>query len=59
LAASSDVRQAYRQFLGALTEINSEMVSEEFRQVAKSVYDLFSTLNAGHDDIRALSPEKR
>lgn len=59
MIASSDVRQAYRQFLGALVELNSEMVSEEFRQVAKVVYDLFSSLDARHDEIRVISPEKR
>ncbi|KAJ4821369.1 Activating signal cointegrator 1 complex subunit 3 [Rhynchospora pubera] len=57
--ASSDVRQAYRQFLGALAEINSEMVSEEFRQVAKAVYDLFSSSDIVDDEIRVISPEKR
>lgn len=59
LSASSDVRQAYRQFLGALAEINSEMILEEFRQVAKAVYDLFSSLDTGYDNIRVISSEKR
>lgn len=40
--APSDVRQAYKQFIGAVVELlNGEVVSEEFQQVAQSVYRLF------------------
>ncbi|KAF6165072.1 hypothetical protein GIB67_000656 [Kingdonia uniflora] len=40
--ASSEVRQVYKQFVGAIVElIDGEVSSEEFREVAKTVYDLF------------------
>lgn len=41
-AASSDVRQAYKQFIGAVVEVvDGELSSEEFRAVALAVYLLF------------------
>uniref|UniRef100_A0A0E0KAG9 RNA helicase n=1 Tax=Oryza punctata TaxID=4537 RepID=A0A0E0KAG9_ORYPU len=44
--APSDVRQAYKQFLGAVVELlNGEVVSEELEEVAPAVY----TLLAGDD----------
>ncbi|KAM3230160.1 hypothetical protein ACQJBY_060762 [Aegilops geniculata] len=42
--APSDVRQAYKQFIGAVVELlNGEVVSEELQQVAQAVYRLFGT----------------
>ena len=41
-AAPSDVRQTYKQFIGAVVELlNGEVVSEELHQVALAVYRLF------------------
>lgn len=41
-AASPEVRQAYKQFIGAVVElIDREVPSEEFREVALAVYHLF------------------
>lgn len=41
-AASDALRQTYRQYVGSVIElINGEVTSEEFREVAKSAYDLF------------------
>lgn len=43
VAAPSDVRQAYKQFLGAVVELlNGEVVSEELQEVAPAVYALFA-----------------
>ncbi|KAI4303767.1 hypothetical protein MLD38_039362 [Melastoma candidum] len=40
--ASSEVRQAYKQFIGAVVEaVDGELLSEEFREVALAVYRLF------------------
>lgn len=40
--ASPEVRQAYKQFIGAVVElIDREVPSEEFREVALAVYHLF------------------
>ena len=40
-AAPSDVRQTYKQFIGAVVELlNGEVVSEELHQVAQAVYRL-------------------
>lgn len=40
--ASSEVRQVYKQFIGAMVELmGGEVVSEEFQEVALSVYKLF------------------
>ncbi|KAK3150861.1 hypothetical protein QOZ80_3AG0238710 [Eleusine coracana subsp. coracana] len=45
--APSDVRQAYKQFIGAVVELlNGEAVSEELQQVAQAAYALF-----GGDDV--------
>jgi activating signal cointegrator complex subunit 3 len=42
VAASSEVRQAYKQFIGAVVELlNGEVVSEELHEVAQTVYALF------------------
>ncbi|KAJ7978726.1 DExH-box ATP-dependent RNA helicase [Quillaja saponaria] len=43
--ASIEVRQAYKHFIGAVVElIDGEMPSEEFREVALTVYRLFGGL---------------
>lgn len=43
MSASIEIRQAYRQFIGAVVElIDGEVPSEEFREVALTVYSLFS-----------------
>ena len=40
--ASFEVRQVYKQFVGAVVElIGGDVVSEEFREVALTVYRLF------------------
>ncbi|XP_014495737.1 DExH-box ATP-dependent RNA helicase DExH14 isoform X2 [Vigna radiata var. radiata] len=42
--ASSEVRQAYKQFIGAVVDmVDGEMRSEEFHEVAMAVYRLFGT----------------
>ncbi|KAM1340459.1 hypothetical protein ACFX2H_038850 [Malus domestica] len=42
--ASVEVRQAYKQFVGAVVElIDGEVSSEEFREVALAMYRLFSS----------------
>lgn len=40
--ASTEVRQVYKQFIGAVVElIDGEMPSEEFGEIALSAYHLF------------------
>ena len=40
--ASAEVRKAYKQFIGAVVElIDGEVPTEEFREVALTVYRLF------------------
>ncbi|QCE13990.1 P-loop containing nucleoside triphosphate hydrolase [Vigna unguiculata] len=42
--ASSEVRQAYKQFIGAVVDmVDGEMRSEEFHEVVLAVYQLFGT----------------
>lgn len=42
VTASSEVRQAYKQFIGAVVELTGgEVVEEEFREVASTVYRIF------------------
>ena len=54
VAASSEVRQAYKQFIGAVVELLSgEAVSEELYQVAQTVYTLF-----GGDDTEYVGAKK-
>ncbi|KAI3929942.1 hypothetical protein MKW98_004096 [Papaver atlanticum] len=49
--ASSEVRQAYKKFLGSVVElIDGEVSSEEFSQVAKTVYRLFGAPQ--QDDVK-------
>jgi activating signal cointegrator complex subunit 3 len=54
VAASSEVRQAYKQFIGAVVELLSgEAVSEELYEVAQTVYTLF-----GGDDTEYVAAER-
>lgn len=53
------MRQAYKQFLGAVVELlNGEVVSGEFQQVAQAVYALFGG-NAAESDATEKALEKR
>lgn len=50
-AASFEVRQAYKQFVAAVVElINGEVTSEEFREVALTVYRLFGPVEEDNVD---------
>lgn len=43
MTASPEVRQAYKQFIGAVVElIDREVPSDEFREVAFAAYRLFT-----------------
>ncbi|XP_042499431.1 DExH-box ATP-dependent RNA helicase DExH14 isoform X2 [Macadamia integrifolia] len=54
--ASSEVRQAYKQFIGAVVEfIDGEVVSEEFREVARTTYNLFRNPGEDWDDISRIA----
>ncbi|KAM0936672.1 putative DNA helicase [Dioscorea sansibarensis] len=58
--ASSNVRQTYKQFLGALVElINGETSSDEFHEIAKTIYDLFTGPDTACGDISHKIVEKR
>ena len=58
-AASSEVRQAYKGFLGSVVEvIDGEVSSEEFREVAKKVYDLFGGSGEENDNNRRFADKK-
>ncbi|GAA0146069.1 DNA metabolism protein [Lithospermum erythrorhizon] len=49
--ASAEVRQLYKQFIGAVVDLmGREMVSEEFKEVALSTYKLFAGPDAGEED---------
>ncbi|OVA13103.1 hypothetical protein BVC80_8285g13 [Macleaya cordata] len=50
--ALSEVRQAYKQFLGSV------VVSEEFREVAKFVYNLFGRPEEEYNNTRRISEKK-
>lgn len=51
LAASIDLRQAYKQFIAAVVElIDGEVASEYFREVALSVYNLFTGPRDEYED---------
>ncbi|XP_030474192.1 DExH-box ATP-dependent RNA helicase DExH14 [Syzygium oleosum] len=46
--ASAEVRQAYKQFIGAVVElVGREVTSEEFREAALGVYSLFGGQSGG------------
>lgn len=57
--ASSEVRQAYKQFIHAVVElIDGEVASEDFREVALTAYRLFSDQVEEEEDIRGISWKK-
>ncbi|CAA6657392.1 unnamed protein product [Spirodela intermedia] len=57
--ASSDVRKAYRQYLGAVVElINNEVVHEEFQEVAERIYNLFSVMDLGSGASKMINDRK-
>lgn len=59
IAASTDVRLAYKEFLGAVVELcNGEVLSEEFQEVAKTSYDLLTGHEADSDGIRGFIETK-
>ncbi|KAL2935464.1 DExH-box ATP-dependent RNA helicase DExH14, partial [Bienertia sinuspersici] len=54
--ASPEVRQTYKQFIGAVVDlIDGEVVSEEFREVALTAYRLFSDKE---EDSRRIAEKK-
>uniref|UniRef100_A0A1D1YQG8 RNA helicase n=1 Tax=Anthurium amnicola TaxID=1678845 RepID=A0A1D1YQG8_9ARAE len=56
---SSDVRQAYRQYLGAITELTcGEVVQEEFQEIAKNVYDFFNAVDSDSDVSKMINESK-
>ncbi|CAK9163513.1 unnamed protein product [Ilex paraguariensis] len=57
--ASSEVRQAYKQFIAAVVElIDGEVVSEEFQEVALTVYRLFGQPLEEDEDNRRIEQKK-
>lgn len=55
LVASPEVRQIYKQFIGAIVElIDGEVVSEEFHEVALTAYRLFSEQRVEQDSRRII-----
>ncbi|KAK9116484.1 hypothetical protein Sjap_015431 [Stephania japonica] len=57
--APHEVRQAYKRFVSAVVElVDGEVASEEFREVAKRVYDLFGSVEEVLDESR-LAEKKR
>ncbi|KAK7411347.1 hypothetical protein VNO78_02780 [Psophocarpus tetragonolobus] len=58
--ASVEVRQAYKQFTGAVTElVDGEIRSEEFREVALYVYKLFGRPMEEEGDIDRIISDKK
>ncbi|KAE8716018.1 hypothetical protein F3Y22_tig00110156pilonHSYRG00213 [Hibiscus syriacus] len=59
-AASVEVRQVYKQFVGAVVElIDGDVPSEEFREVALTAYHLFSSGSVEEDEVdRSLNEKK-
>ncbi|KAL2340704.1 hypothetical protein Fmac_008644 [Flemingia macrophylla] len=58
--ASSEVRQAYKQFIGAVVElVDGEMRSEEFHEVAVTVYHLFGRPMEEEDSVDRIISEKK
>ncbi|KAA8541028.1 hypothetical protein F0562_024834 [Nyssa sinensis] len=57
--ASVEVRQAYKQFIGAVVElIDGEMMSEEFRELVLTVYWLFGEPIGEDEDDRRIAEKK-
>ncbi|XP_021733961.1 DExH-box ATP-dependent RNA helicase DExH14-like isoform X1 [Chenopodium quinoa] len=58
--ASTEVRQAYKQFIGAVVElIGGEVVSDEFREVALTVYRLFGVRGEEEEEDSRMLAEKK
>lgn len=58
--ASPEVRQAYKQFIGAVVDlIGGEVVSGEFREVAFTAYRLFSDQGEDDDDDTGIIAAKK
>lgn len=58
--ASSEVRQAYKQFLGVVMElINGEVPSEEFQEVARTVYDLYNSADLNLNDPKRIADKNQ
>ncbi|KAJ8643830.1 hypothetical protein MRB53_005578 [Persea americana] len=57
--ASTDVRLAYKEFLGAVVELcNGEVLSEEFQEVAKTSYNLLTGFGTDFDESRRIIETK-
>ncbi|KAI3673352.1 hypothetical protein L6452_39470 [Arctium lappa] len=57
--ASIEVRQAYRQFVGAVVElIDGEVINEEFKEVALTVYRLFGARGEEEEENRRIIEKK-
>ncbi|XP_028753755.1 DExH-box ATP-dependent RNA helicase DExH14 [Neltuma alba] len=57
--ASSEVRHAYKQFIGVVTQlIDEETSSEEFHELVLTLYRLFSSSMEGDDIDRIISDKK-
>ncbi|CAN4100374.1 unnamed protein product [Withania somnifera] len=57
--ASAELRQAYKQFVSTVVELmKGEILSEEFREVAFSVYRLFSGPMVECEEHRSISEKK-
>ncbi|XP_055829264.1 DExH-box ATP-dependent RNA helicase DExH14 [Solanum dulcamara] len=57
--ASPELRQAYKQFVGVVVELmKGEIVSEEFREVAFSVYRLFTGPMVEGEEHRSIAEKK-
>lgn len=53
------MRQAYKQFVGAVVELmKGEVVSEEFREVAFNVYRLFTGTVVEDEEHRSIAEKK-
>lgn len=58
--ASSEVRQAYKQFIGAVVAlVDGELRSEDFNEVALTVYRLFSRPIEEGDSIDRIIYDKK
>lgn len=57
--ASIEVRQAYKQFIAAVVElIDREVVSEEFQEVALTVYRFFGCSEGEDEDNKRITGKK-
>lgn len=58
-AASGDVKQAYRQFLGAVIQlVNGEIDAEELKEVTRGTYEIFSGPDTDYDSNNWISEKK-